>query len=271
MSLSIRRSRFVVVVLTTGAMVFTSTAAQAERDQASAKAAAKTVLARGSRDLESRLYGRALAEFHEAYRIFPSPKIFFNIGLANLYLGRNGEAVQAFETFLAEPTGAPEESVARARTESAALRPKVAAVTVACPQVGVELVIDGRPAGKTPLPGPLYLDPGQHQLQAKPHDGAPLVRDFVVDAGTRPTLDLPGGPPAGVAPAHKSVTSPAGPPPARPAPVPAPATRPMPPTSQFAGTGGAKGPARQGPASISAPSAPAGVPIRPTVVPAPRW
>lgn len=257
MSLSIRRIRLVFVVLTTGAMVLTSTAAQAERDQASAKAAAKTVLARGSRDLELRLYGRALAEFHEAYRIFPSPKIFFNIGLANLYLGRNGEAVQAFETFLAAPSGAPEESVARARTESAALRPKVAAVTVACPQAGVELVIDGRPAGKTPLPRPLYLDPGQHQLQAKPRDGAPLVRDFLVDAGTRPTLDLPGGPAVPPPAPHKPlpVSSSAAPAAVRPGP----ATRPAPPPSPAAGLGGAKGAAATSapPAAVGPPGAPA--------------
>jgi len=180
----------IAVVVTAGGLVSTSVAAAPARDQAVAKAAAKTVLARGARDLDARLYGRALAEFHEAYRIFPSPRIFFEIGLANLYLGHLGEALQAFEAFLAEAPDAPQESLRRARTEREALRPKVAAVTVACAQADVELIVDGRPVGKTPLARPVFLDPGQHQLQAKPHEGPPIVRDFAVDAGTRPTLDV---------------------------------------------------------------------------------
>ena len=191
MSLSIRRSGFVVVALTAGASLLASLSVATAKDQNAAKAAAQTVLARGAHDLDARLYGRALAEFQQAYRIFPSPKIFFNIGLANLYLGRLGEALQAFDTFLAEAPDAPQESVARAKTEREALRPKVGAVTIVCPQAGVELTMDGRPAGKTPLERPIYLDPGQHQLQATLSDGAPTVRDFIVDAGTRRTLDLP--------------------------------------------------------------------------------
>jgi len=190
MSPSIRRSGFVLVALTVGASLRASPSTAAAKDQNAAKAAAQTVLARGAHDLDARLYGRALAEFQQAYRIFPSPKIFFNIGLANLYLGRLGEALQAFDTFLAEAPDAPDESVARAKSEREALRPKVAAVTVVCPQAGVELIMDGRPAGTTPLKRPIYLDPGQHQLQATLSDGAPIVRDFIVDAGTRRTLDV---------------------------------------------------------------------------------
>jgi tetratricopeptide (TPR) repeat protein len=224
---SIRRSRFVLVaaMVTAGALGSAPVVAAPAKDQAAAKAAAKTVLARGARDLDARLYGRALAEFHEAYRIFPSPKIFFDIGLANLYLGHLGEALQAFEAFLAEASDAPEESVARARTEREALRPKVAAVTVACAQPDVELIIDGRSVGKTPLSRPVFLDPGQHQLQAKPREGPPIVRDFAVDAGTRPTLDVAlavapsGAGGKGAAPRPSTANAPA---PKRPTLAPAP-------------------------------------------------
>ena len=99
----------VAAMVTAGGLGSIPVVAAPVKDQAAAKAAAKTVLARGARDLDARLYGRALAEFHEAYRIFPSPKIFFDIGLANMYLGHLGEALQAFETFLAEAPDAPEE------------------------------------------------------------------------------------------------------------------------------------------------------------------
>ncbi|HEX2657884.1 MAG TPA: tetratricopeptide repeat protein [Polyangia bacterium] len=228
MSTSMRRSRFAFVALTVAACLLAppprgarAAKDQAAKDPAAAKAAAKTVLARGARDLDARLYGRALAQFNEAYKIFPSPKIFFNIGLANLYLGHLGEALQAFEAFLAEPSDAPDESVARAKAEREALRPKVAAVTVACAQPDVEVIIDGRAVGNTPLKHPVFLDPGLHQLQAKPRVGAPIAREFSVDAGTRPTLDLP----LAATPAAPASSGGKGGAPAATRPSPAPPTR----------------------------------------------
>ena len=71
----------------------------AEDSADEAKAKAKAQLAKGARYLEAGSYARALADFEEAYRIFPSPKIFYNLALANAGLGRNADALREFEQF----------------------------------------------------------------------------------------------------------------------------------------------------------------------------
>lgn len=64
----------------------------------------------------------ALAKFEAAYRLFPNPKIWFNIGQAQRDLGNLAAALEAFEKFLAEQTDAPLDAVAEARSQIAELR-----------------------------------------------------------------------------------------------------------------------------------------------------
>ena len=167
----------------------------AEDSPDEAKAKAKNELAKGARYLEAGSYARALAAFEEAYRIFPRPKIFFNIGLAQSHLGHAAEAVRAFDTFLAETMDAPADLVARAKTERDVAQSKVATVDISGGVTGAEVVVDDHPAGKVPLTAPLYLDPGTHRIQAPSGAGAPpFVREYVAVAGTHDKIELPAAP-----------------------------------------------------------------------------
>src|SRR4051812_3554944 len=69
-------------------------------EEADARAAAKAKVEQGAALLSHHDDARALAAFEEAYRIFPSPKIFFDIGLANVGLTHNPQALRAFQRFL---------------------------------------------------------------------------------------------------------------------------------------------------------------------------
>jgi len=176
-------------------------------DDASAKIAAKARLEQGAELLTKHAYTSALAEFENAYRLFPSPKIFFDIGLADVGLNRNPDALRAFQRFLVETPDASPETVARAKAQITALLPLVAIVDIVCPSAGLEIFVDNRPVGRSPLGAPIYLDPGPHGLGSRASDNAPLAATTVaVTGGTRITVSVP------VAPA-------AAPPP--PAPLPA--------------------------------------------------
>jgi hypothetical protein len=168
-------------------------------DDAVSKAAAKVRLERGADLLVTHGYTGALVEFEDAYRLFPSPKIFFDIGLANVGLNRNPDSLRAFQRFLVEATDASPETVARAKAQIEALLPRVAVVDVVCPMAGTEILVDERSMGRTPLSGPVYLDPGQHGLTARANEGrAPFATTFAVTAGARTTVLVPaaGGPSA---------------------------------------------------------------------------
>lgn len=173
----------------------------AAADETESKTAAKAKLEKGADLLVSHAYSHALTEFEDAYRLFPSPKIFFDIGLANVGLARDPEALRAFQRFVIETTDASPETIARAKAQIQALLPKVAIVDVASTDAGLEIVVDDLSVGRTPLTGPLYLVPGQHRLLAKASDnGAPVAKTFDVTAGTRARVSVPVVPKLAVAP-----------------------------------------------------------------------
>src|SRR5205814_5452293 len=63
-------------------------------------------------------YQAALRKFEEARALYPSPKIYFNLGQALNRLGRTAASVDAFEKFLAE---APDAAGERRRDAEALL------------------------------------------------------------------------------------------------------------------------------------------------------
>ena len=60
----------------------------------------------------------ALAKFEEAFRLFPSPKILFNMGRAHLALARGGRGAHRLRAVLDEAPYAPKESRAEAERAS---------------------------------------------------------------------------------------------------------------------------------------------------------
>jgi len=71
----------------------------------------------------------ALDRFADAYALFPSPKIHYDFGLAYVALGRDADALSAFERFLAEAPDAPADKRDKAARYVAELRARVGAVT----------------------------------------------------------------------------------------------------------------------------------------------
>jgi hypothetical protein len=129
--------------------------------------AARAKLVEGVAALKRGDHGAALARFEEGYALVPSPKIFYDFGLAYLGLGRRGEALSAFERFLAGAPDAAADKRAMAADQVAALRPRVGAVIIKGLPAGATIVVDDREVGTVPLAGPLYLDPGPHEIIAR--------------------------------------------------------------------------------------------------------
>lgn len=155
------------------------------------KATARAQLQEGADALREGDYARALETFEAAYQTFPSPKIFFNIGLANVGLARYPEALDAFERFLKEATDASPSSISDARSQIDALKGKVATLEVVCNEPGVALALDGRPLGVTPLSRVVRVTPGSHQLIATPSAGrAPVVETVTAAAGATRTVSI---------------------------------------------------------------------------------
>ena len=119
------------------------------------KALARGKLVEGSEKLKQGEYTQALTLFKEAYDLVPSPKIFYNFGLAYSNLGRATEAVEAFEKFLDEANDASPEARANAERHKSELLPQIGSVVVQCDVDGAEISIDGRLKGVTPRKNPV--------------------------------------------------------------------------------------------------------------------
>jgi len=188
-----------------------------------AKAQAQAALRAGNALLEQGRPSDALSKFTEAYRLFPSPKLHYNIGQAeSLIPGHEARAYDAMSRFLREAKDANPKLHAAAETACQQLRPKVGLVSVTADPPDAELFVDDAGAGKVSPGTPLVLGAGKHTLAIK-KDGAASAGATVTIAGgeaseVRLRLAPPVAPPALVA---KPAPAPAPPQPRAPVLVPA--------------------------------------------------
>ena len=131
-------------------------------------------------------YPEALDKYQEAYRLFPSFKIQYNIALTLQLMGRNAEAVTVYQRFIREGTGKSQERMLRlARKKIRQLLSEISVVAVRCAVDGSTVFIDGIEEGKSPLGRDLYLAPGSHTLKVS-HPGYVTSEEiFTVAAGQR--------------------------------------------------------------------------------------
>ena len=159
-----------------------------------AKAKAKVMLTEGSALYQSGDYAGALEKFKEARATYASPKIWFNIGHANRDLGRFDDAMAAFEKFLMGARDASPEAIADARKAVDELKPKLGQVRIECRTAGAEVNIGGKVVGQAPLPDPIWVSPGRHQITALSAEAPPAVETVNVVAGTEITVELNSNP-----------------------------------------------------------------------------
>ena len=201
-----------------------------------AKAQAQSLLREGTALFDRGEAAAALRKFEQAYAVFPSPKIWFDVGAAQRALDRPAEALQAFQRFLDEAPQAPAESRAEAKQAVATLMSALGRLTIVCPVSGADVSIDGKPAGVTPLAGPIWATPGQHQIAARREGMTPDVQDVAVTAGSEGTVTLvlraaaPAAAPSLAAPVPTERPSPAAL--VSPAPPVGPSTAASPPAAR---------------------------------------
>jgi hypothetical protein len=171
-------------------IAMTATLAGASRLQAAPrdpKVVARAKLVEGAQLLGQGEYEEALMRFQEAYARVPSPKIFYNYGLAYRGLGRNAEAITAFDRFLAEASDAAPDKRADGERRRAELLKKVATLEISAEVEGADIVIDGTSYGQTPRTTPIYLDSGNHLLSVR-KGSAQHVQRLTAERGQKQTI-----------------------------------------------------------------------------------
>jgi hypothetical protein len=188
------------------------------------KEEARQLLDEGSALYRQGDYPGALERFERARSVYPSARIFFNLGQTLNRLGRRAAAVEAFERFLEEAPDAAPERRSDAQKFLEELRPRVGRLRVTASE-GSAITVDGQAVGLAPLPRSIVLDPGAHELTARApgadvaHVGrveitAGGVADWEAVAAPPPLLDAPAPSPRATAVPPAALQA-VAPPPAR--------------------------------------------------------
>jgi len=164
--------------------------------------------ARGIELAEQGLYAAALEQFRSAYERSPHFAVLYNIGQAQMALGRPLEAIEALSKYLRD--GADQVPLSRreqVQAQIALLESRVAELTVTTDRPGALVSVDGREVGKTPLYQPIRTAAGTHTVSIAMDGITPIVRKVDLREGDRQALAFVV--PVGVVPQPAATASPA--------------------------------------------------------------
>jgi len=109
----------------------------------------------------------ALVEFQKAYELAPSYKILFNIGQVDMELQDYAGALTAYARYLREGgPDVPRERVTQVSGEIDRLRGRVGRMTIQS-AAGAEILVDDVRVGYAPLPEPVAVNAGRHQVTVR--------------------------------------------------------------------------------------------------------
>lgn len=177
----------------------------------------------------------AIAKWRAAWDIRPTPDVACDIGTGEFLYGSQAAAVEFLSICEREyPATSPrdKERAEGVKKRLAKAREQVGALNVSVEEDGAAVLIDGRNVGRTPLKGPVFVEPGEHRIEVV-LDGYPRERVVVsVEKGEERAVSIKLTKSAPLKPAIKLAPTP-------PMPAPMPAPRSDGPSIPLAITGGA--------------------------------
>jgi tetratricopeptide (TPR) repeat protein len=174
-------------------MLLVCLCAAQSRAESDAEREARALFKEGNHQMDLADYAGALERYQSAYARFRNVKILLNLGTALRHLGRNVEAAEAYERYLAQPDRDP------ARSEEVAtilvqLDADLGTVRIEAPEAGSTVLLDGRRLGMSPLHIDMHVEPGAHTVAVESDRSPPRVKTVSVARGEK--LILPVSPPA---------------------------------------------------------------------------
>ncbi|MEZ4226755.1 MAG: PEGA domain-containing protein [Polyangiaceae bacterium] len=201
----VARVLFIAVAMSANATI-TSTAL-AQDDVATQMARER--FQEGVRYYDQKQYEKARAAFLQAYALKKHPAVLLNLAQSELRAGHEADAAKHFSQYLREAGDSSAGERSEAEKGLAASKVKVAEYAVTVEYEGAEVYVDGTFEGRAPLPGPVYLTPGSHSLEAR-KDGKTATLSVTATAGQQSTAALTFSAPstAGTPPATGPMTPP---------------------------------------------------------------
>jgi len=157
---------------------------------------------------DQKQYDKARVAFLQAYALKKHPAVLLNLAQSELRCNHEADAAKHFSAYLRESTTASDSERQAAEAGLNATKSAVALLDVSVDEGGAEIYVDGSLEGVSPLPGPLYVNPGTHNIEAR-KGGKTRTQQVTASAGRQFMAELnfapkvvPAEPAAAVAPAR---------------------------------------------------------------------
>ncbi|HKO47759.1 MAG TPA: hypothetical protein VJV79_08550 [Polyangiaceae bacterium] len=138
---------------------------------------------------DQKQYDKARVAFLQAYALKKHPAVLLNLAQSELRSNHEVDAAKHFSAYLRESTTASDSERQAAEAGLSATKSAVALLDVNVDEGGAEIYVDGSLEGVSPLPGPLYVAPGAHNVEAR-KGGKTRVQQVNASAGRQFMADL---------------------------------------------------------------------------------
>jgi hypothetical protein len=150
------------------------------------RAEAERHFQRGLELANRRSWDAALAEFLTSRELFPTRSATRNAAIAQLQLGRAAECVELYQNLLREfSREMPPEQVELIRRELNEARAHTAQVVIESREPGVNVALDGKLLGTTPLGAEVAVNAGTHSVRLSKDGFETNLQTFTVAVGMR--------------------------------------------------------------------------------------
>jgi hypothetical protein len=135
-------------------------------------------------------FAGAASKFRQAYDRAHDPRLLWNIAVCEKGLRHYARVQKLTQRYLEEGRDllSPEQTKA-ARDLAEAVKTFVGTLKISA-EPGVTILIDGEPAGTTPIAAPILLDLGAHKLTAEKEGKKPFTASVDIAGGSDKTLDV---------------------------------------------------------------------------------
>jgi hypothetical protein len=102
--------------------------------------------------------------FGECYTLMPKTDVLRNLSISEIQSGHYVSAARHLSELLASTTELPATVREEAKTRLAQSEAQIGKLNFNVDVAGATVNVDGAPIGRTPLEGPWYIEPGQHEI-----------------------------------------------------------------------------------------------------------
>jgi len=168
-------------------MLFAARAAAGETADEIAKRNAQARFDEGMALAAKGAYEEARIKFVQAYAVFKTPNVLFNLAMAEKKSGHFPEAATHFRQVMVDARTAPD-AKDKAKSSVDELSRETGRISITAP-AGSDVTLDGAPIGKAPLPESVDVMPGTHAIAAS-LNGKRLEKAVTVMVGTEEKCEI---------------------------------------------------------------------------------